>query len=396
MLKLPDPDRQYVVYTDASDFATGAVLTQDFGQGLQPIAFMSHKMSDAETRYPTHDREMLAIVQMLREWRTYLQGRQQFVIRICTDHNSLQYFMTQQSLSARQSRWLDWLADFDFKIEYVRGSTNIAADALSRRVDHQSTTPSPPQAGSLAAVTLASFEAHGTATITKAELLSLPLLAPHTAETLLAAAQRAGRLRRGQPAVVLTDELRAAYTAEATRSHEPDPNRPAAKADGVIDMPSQQCVAFTQRGTACKRRTKRGHHCADHMRLLQRLAVAKSPIAGAGHGLFAAKGKGAKPFKAGERIALYTGDWAQLLPGEDGDAQGGPYYLQLTRTLAVDAARTNTALGRWANAPRGAKDATGKPLRPNAKLVRDQHKKQGALQATRRINPGDEILISYG
>jgi hypothetical protein len=396
VLRLPDPDRQYVVYTDASDFATGAVLMQDFGHGLQPLAFMSHKMSDAETRYPTHDREMLAIVTMLREWRTYLQGRQQFVIRICTDHNSLQYFMTQQSLSARQSRWLDWLADFDFKIEYVRGSTNVAADALSHRADHQPTAVPTPPAGSLAAVTLASFAAHGTATITKAELLSLPLLAPHTAVTLLAAAQRAGRLRRTQPAVVMTDELRQACTDEATQSHDPDPNRPAANRAGVIDMPSQQCVAFTQRGAACKRRTKRGHHCADHMRLLQRLAVAKATNPKAGYGLFVAKGKQAKPFRAGERIALYTGDWAQLLPGDDGAAQGGPYYLQLTQTLAVDAARTNTALGRWANSPHDARGPDGKPLRPNAKLVRDQRKKQGALQATRRINPGEEILVSYG
>jgi hypothetical protein len=82
VLALPDPDRQYVVNTDASDFATGAVLQQDFGTGFRPIAYQSHKMSPAETRYPTHDKEMLAIVQALTEWRTYLQGRQPFTIRV--------------------------------------------------------------------------------------------------------------------------------------------------------------------------------------------------------------------------------------------------------------------------------------------------------------------------
>ena len=389
VLALPDPDRQYVVNTDASDFATGAVLQQDFGHGLQPVAYMSHKMSDAETRYPTHDKEMLAIINMLGEWRTYLQGRQPFTIRVLTDHNSLQYFMTQQSMSARQSRWLDKLADFDFKIEYIKGPTNVVADALSRRADHAVT------AGTLAAVTLAAFEAHGVATLTKAELIALPMFAPPTPSSLLAAAVHIAR-RRAVTRPPLTDEQRKAYTREATESHEPALDRPAPNKKGSIDMPSQQCVAFTKRGTACKRLTKRGHHCYDHMRLLQRLAVAKSGINGAGFGLFVAKGKHAQPFRKHQRIALYTGDWMQLLPGRAGDRQGGQYYLQLTKTLAVDAARTNTALGRWANAPHGAKDSQGRPLRPNAELVFDRSKRQGALRALRDIDPGEEILVTYG
>jgi hypothetical protein len=390
VLALPDPDRQYVVNTDASDFATGAVLQQDFGRGLQPIAFLSHKMSDAETRYPTHDKEMLAIVNMLGEWRTYLQGRQPFTIRVLTDHNSLQYFMTQQSLSARQSRWLDKLADFDFKIEYIRGPTNVVADALSRRADHAAAP------GSVAALTLAAFEATGYATITKAELLSLPLFAPPTAETLLLTAMRTAQRRTPATQPPLTDEQRAAHTREATESHDPAADRPSPTRSGAIDMPSQQCVAFTQRGTPCKRRTKRGHHCSDHMRLLQRLAVAKSRIHGAGFGLFAAKCKDRFAFRKNRRIVVYSGDWVQLLPGAAGDRQGGPYFLQVTRNLAVDAARTNTALGRWANAPHGALNDKGRPLRPNAKLVLDRTKRQGALTALRDIRPGEEILVSYG
>jgi hypothetical protein len=391
VLALADPDRQYVVNTDASDFATGAVLQQDFGRGLQPIAYMSHKMSDAETRYPTHDKEMLAIVNMLGEWRTYLQGRQPFTIRVRTDHNSLQFFMTQQSLSARQARWLDKLADFDFKIEYVKGPTNVVADALSRRADHHTVKP-----GSLAALTLAAFEAHGSATLSKAELLTLPLFSAPTAASLLVAATAVSARRRRPAASPLTDAQRAAQTREVTESHPPAPDRPAPNRKGVIDMPSQQCVAFTQRGTACRRRTKRGHHCADHMRLLQRLAVAKSTIDGAGFGLFAAKGKTTRSFRNGERIVLYTGDWAQLLPGRARAHQGGPYFLELSKTLAVDAARTNTALGRWANAPRGALDAQGRPLRANAELVLDRTRRQGALRATRDIRPGEEILVAYG
>ena len=279
VLALPDPDRQYVVNTDASDFATGAVLQQDFGSGLQPVAFSSHKLNDAERRYPTHDREMLAIINMLGDWRTYLQGRQPFVIRIRTDHNSLQYFMTQQSMSARQSRWLDRLSDFDFKIEYIRGPVNVVADALSRRSDYAA-----PPAGSMAALTLASLATQGTATLTRAELLALPMFSGPSPDALLAAARvTAARLP-------MTDERRAASTAEATTSHAPAADRPAPDKHGVIHMPSQQCAAFTRKGAACKRRTLKGHQCADHMRLLQRLSIARSTIPGAGMGLFLAKG----------------------------------------------------------------------------------------------------------
>lgn len=384
VLALPDPDRQFVVNTDASDFATGAVLQQDFGSGLQPVAFSSHKLSDAERRYPTHDREMLAIISMLGEWRTYLHGRQPFIIRIKTDHNSLQYFMTQQSLSARQSRWLDLLADFDFKIEYVKGAINIVADALSRRADHEA-----PKPGSLAAVALSSLSVHGVATLSKAELLSLPMFSAPRPDTLLAAARSVAARRAAAP---LTDEQRAAAIREATTSHPPAADRPAPDRHGAISMPSQQCTAFTKKGTGCKRRSLKGHQCADHMRLLQRLAVAKSSIRGAGMGLFVAKG--AKPIRRGERIVVYSGDWVQLLP--DDDDAGGEYFLQINRVLGIDAARTNSALGRWANDARGSTDDSGRRRRPNAQLVTDPRNKQGALKASRTLKPGEEILVSYG
>ena len=130
----PDPTKPYVVTTDASGFATGAMLQQDHGQGLQPIAFMSHKMNKAERNYPVHEQELLAIVQALREWRHYLHGSP---FEVVTDHNSLKYFMSQPTLSARQARWSEKLQEFDMKIVHRPGKLNDAADALSRRPDHQ-------------------------------------------------------------------------------------------------------------------------------------------------------------------------------------------------------------------------------------------------------------------
>lgn len=139
-LVLPNPTLPYVVTTDASGFAVGAVLQQDHGHGLQPIAYLSKKMLPAERNYPVHEQELLAIVVSLRAWRHYLHGSH-FRIVVKSDHKSLQYFKTQPHLSARQTRWLDMLAEFDFDIEYTVGKENVVADGLSRRPDHKDQEP---------------------------------------------------------------------------------------------------------------------------------------------------------------------------------------------------------------------------------------------------------------
>ena len=106
ILIIPDPHLPYTVVTDASGYAIGAALCQDHGNGLQPCAFLSRKMNDHERNYAVHEQELLAIVHALREWRHYLLGNR---IIIITDHRSLQYLSTQDKLSARQTRWSDFL-----------------------------------------------------------------------------------------------------------------------------------------------------------------------------------------------------------------------------------------------------------------------------------------------
>ena len=135
VLVLPDPKLPYVIHTDASSYAIGAVLMQDQGKGFQPIAFLSKKMLPAETRYPVHEQELLAIIHALSSWRHYLYGVK---FKVMTDHHSLRYFKTQPVLSGRQSRWKDVIANFDFDIEYIKGELNPVADGLSRRPDHSS------------------------------------------------------------------------------------------------------------------------------------------------------------------------------------------------------------------------------------------------------------------
>jgi hypothetical protein len=139
VLILPDLDQPFVVTTDASGYAVGATLSQDRGAGQQPIAFLSKKMLPAEKNYAVHEQELLAIIIALREWRHYLHGNA-FCIRVLTDHHSLQWLRTQPQLSVRQARWLEAIAEFDFKIEYQEGKKNVVADGLSRRPDHREDT----------------------------------------------------------------------------------------------------------------------------------------------------------------------------------------------------------------------------------------------------------------
>jgi RNase H-like domain found in reverse transcriptase len=124
-----------VLHTDASDCAVGAVLQQDFGRGLQPLAFLSKKLDPSQQRvWPVHEKELYAIVQALRTWRHYLQGATH-TVQVFTDHVTLRYFHQQRKLSGRQQRWAEIFMDFDLDIVYKRGADNVVADALSRRPD---------------------------------------------------------------------------------------------------------------------------------------------------------------------------------------------------------------------------------------------------------------------
>ncbi len=118
------------VSTDASDFCTGAVLS--YGETLdtaRPVAFESAQLSGAELNYPVHEKELLVIVRALKKWRVDLLGVPFIVF---TDHRTLENFNHQKHLSRRQARWQEFLGQYDFKIQYLKGSENSVADALSR------------------------------------------------------------------------------------------------------------------------------------------------------------------------------------------------------------------------------------------------------------------------
>ena len=96
------------------------------------MAFYSRKLGPAEQRYEIYDKELLAIVACLLEWRVYLEGAQP-PTQVITDHLNLTHFMTARSLNGRQARWAVKLGAYDFRIVYRPGRENSKADLLSRR-----------------------------------------------------------------------------------------------------------------------------------------------------------------------------------------------------------------------------------------------------------------------
>jgi hypothetical protein len=131
-----DPELENVIETDASDRAIGAVHSQVQKDGkLKLIAFYSRKLSPAELNYEIHDKELLAIVAALQEWRVCLEGSKHQV-QVYTDHKNLLTFTKTKTLNRRQVRWSETLANYNIKILYRRGKDNGRADALSRRPDY--------------------------------------------------------------------------------------------------------------------------------------------------------------------------------------------------------------------------------------------------------------------
>ena len=132
MLAFPDFSKPFVIHTDASHTQLGAVISQDD----KPIAFYSRKLNDAQTRYTTTERELLSIVETLKEFRNILLG---YPIVVYTDHKNLTCanFNTE-----RVMRWRLILEEYGPELRYIKGEKNIVADALSRLALDE-TTPLP-------------------------------------------------------------------------------------------------------------------------------------------------------------------------------------------------------------------------------------------------------------
>jgi hypothetical protein len=129
-------DRQFFLHCDASSFAVGAVLSQrDEVEGkLRPVAFFSRKLTDTQLRWDVYEREIFSVVAALENWHMHLKGTST-PIQIYTDHRSLEE-LAKQLLRPKMARWLTFLCGFNYEVTWIPAAENVAADALSRRPDH--------------------------------------------------------------------------------------------------------------------------------------------------------------------------------------------------------------------------------------------------------------------
>jgi len=135
VLAASDLDKEFQVEADASNYATGGVLSMKCSdEKWRPVAFISKSLSDTEHNYEIHNKEMLAVIRCLEAWRHFLEGAVK-KFEIWTDHKNLKHFMKAQKLNRRQARWALYLSRFDFVLKHVLGSKMGKADSLSRRPD---------------------------------------------------------------------------------------------------------------------------------------------------------------------------------------------------------------------------------------------------------------------
>jgi hypothetical protein len=127
MLKIAEPDNDFLVCTYACKEGLGGVLMQEG----HVIFYASRKLNEHQINYVTHELELAAIVHALKMWRHYLLGRI-FVLMI--DHCGLRHLFDQTKLNARQARWMALLIDFDFEIKHVKGKENRVVNALNRSI----------------------------------------------------------------------------------------------------------------------------------------------------------------------------------------------------------------------------------------------------------------------
>jgi transposase InsO family protein len=129
VLAYPDPAAPYYLDTDASGDGLGAVLSQKIDGTERAIAYWSKTLSPAERNYCVTRRELLAVIEACKHFRSYLYGRQ-FTLR--TDHASLLWLQNRKEPHHQVARWLEILAEFNYKLEHRQGKKHGNADGLSR------------------------------------------------------------------------------------------------------------------------------------------------------------------------------------------------------------------------------------------------------------------------
>ena len=130
VLAYPNPNRPFIVDVDASGYGIGGVLSQVQNGLERPIAYFSRALTKTERRYCVTRRELLALVSVCRQFKSYLLASH-FIAR--TDHNCLQWLRNFKEPEGQVARWLELLAEYHMTVEHRPGKKHGNADGLSRR-----------------------------------------------------------------------------------------------------------------------------------------------------------------------------------------------------------------------------------------------------------------------
>ena len=130
VLMCPDHNKPFFLEVDASQYALGTVLSQRNEQGkLQPVGYFSKTLIPAKHNYDVYNRELLALVCALENWRHLLLGAKHQV-EVFMDHEGLTKYRHAQTISRRVARYLPVLWEYNILIKHQAGSANKVADAL--------------------------------------------------------------------------------------------------------------------------------------------------------------------------------------------------------------------------------------------------------------------------
>ena len=130
VMTAPRTDRPYKLYTDACDYAVGAILVQVDDSGTERvIQYVSHSLSSVQRRWATIEKEAYAVVYAISKLRPYLYGAD---FTVYTDHKPLTSLFTKEMQNTKIQRWAVLLSEYGATIQYRKGKNNIRADMLSR------------------------------------------------------------------------------------------------------------------------------------------------------------------------------------------------------------------------------------------------------------------------
>jgi hypothetical protein len=133
VIRQPNFDLPFTIYTDASNYALGGVLCQLHDGKMCAIHYVSRSLQGPELNYSVQEKEALGIVFAVKKFRKLILGSR-FQVRCLTDHKSLECLTNSKEIAGRMARWAMIMSEYNYQVQYIKGATNTAADALSRLI----------------------------------------------------------------------------------------------------------------------------------------------------------------------------------------------------------------------------------------------------------------------